>query len=226
MIGFGLRAPTSEPLRVLCLGAHCDDIEIGCGGTLLRLRETHPDTEIRWHVLTSDFEREIETRKSAALFGVDPAECDALRIDAFRDGFLPYEGARVKDAVLAARTGWNPDLIFTHAREDRHQDHRVVSELTWNAYRDHMILEYEIPKWDGDLGQPNVYVTLGEATVARKLSILDTVYLTQKSKASCQKIKGRGRKKADGESKGGTVASAPARREAGGRRRFQRVVRP
>lgn len=184
MIGFGLRAPTSEPLRVLCLGAHCDDIEIGCGGTLLRLRETHPDTEIRWHVLTSDSEREIETRRSAALFGVDPAERDALRIDAFRDGFLPYEGARVKDAVLAARTGWNPDLIFTHAREDRHQDHRVVSELTWNAYRDHMILEYEIPKWDGDLGQPNMYVALGEATVARKLSILDTVYLTQKSKAS------------------------------------------
>ena len=184
MIGLGFRVPTSGPLRVLCLGAHCDDIEIGCGGTLLRLRESQPGIEIRWHVLTSDPARESETRKSAALFGVETAAPGALRIDAFRDGFLPYEGARVKDAVLAARVGWNPDLIFTHAREDRHQDHRVVSELTWNAYRDHTILEYEIPKWDGDLGQPNVYVGLDEATVAKKLSILDTVYVSQKSKAA------------------------------------------
>lgn len=184
MIGLGFRVPTSGPFRVLCLGAHCDDIEIGCGGTLLRLRETHPEVEIRWHVLTSDPARERETRTSAALFGVDTSAAGALRIDAFRDGFLPYEGARVKDAVLAARVGWNPDLIFTHAREDRHQDHRVVSELTWNAYRDHTILEYEIPKWDGDLGQPNLYVGLDEATVTKKLSILDTVYVSQKSKAA------------------------------------------
>jgi len=184
MIGLGFRLPSSGPLRVLCLGAHCDDIEIGCGGTLLRLREVDPKVEIRWHVLTSDPARENETRRSASLFGVDAAVPGALRIDAFRDGFLPYEGPRVKDAVLEARKGWNPELIFTHAREDRHQDHRVVSELTWNAYRDHAILEYEIPKWDGDLGQPNVYVGLDEATVAKKLEILDTVYVSQKSKAA------------------------------------------
>ncbi len=185
MIGLGLLPlPTSGPLRVLCLGAHCDDIEIGCGGTLLRLRETRPEVEIRWHVLTSDPERGAETRKSAALFGVVAEDPGAIRIDAFRDGFLPYEGAQVKESILAGRSDWTPDLVFTHAREDRHQDHRVVSELTWNAYRDHLILEYEIPKWDGDLGQPNLYVALDEGTVARKLAILDSVYRTQKNKAS------------------------------------------
>lgn len=184
MIALGLPLPAGGPLRVLCLGAHCDDIEIGCGGTLLRLREARPEVEIRWHVLTSDSERGAETRQSAALFGVDCEDRRAIRIDAFRDGFLPYEGAQVKEAILAGRVDWTPDLVFTHAREDRHQDHRVVSELTWNAYRDHLIFEYEIPKWDGDLGQPNLYVDLDEATVALKLSILDSVYRTQKSKAA------------------------------------------
>lgn len=182
----GLQLPTSgaSPLRILCLGAHCDDIEIGCGGTLLRLRAARPDCEIRWHVLTSEPARAAETRRSAALFGLDPADRSAVRIDAFRDGFLPWEGAAVKDAILEARRDWSPDLIFTHAREDRHQDHRVVSDLTWNAYRDHLILEYEIPKWDGDLGQPGFYVALEEAAVARKLEILGSVYATQKAKAA------------------------------------------
>ncbi len=184
MIGLSLRAPTSAPLRVLCLGAHCDDIEIGCGGTLLRLRASHPGIDVRWHVLTSEPERAAETRRAAAMFGLAVDDPAVLRIDAFRDGFLPWEGAAVKDAILAGRGDWQPDLVFTHAREDRHQDHRVVSDLTWNAYRDHLILEYEIAKWDGDLGQPSFFVELDEATVARKLSILETVYATQKRKAA------------------------------------------
>ncbi len=184
MIGLGLRPAGGAALRVLCLGAHCDDIEIGCGGTLLRLRAAHPECEIRWHVLTSDPERAEETRRSAALFGLDPADRSAVRIDAFRDGFLPWEGAAVKDAVLDARRDWSPDLIFTHARADRHQDHRVVSDLTWNVYRDHLVLEYEIPKWDGDLGQPGFYVDLDEETVSRKLQILGSVYTSQKAKAA------------------------------------------
>jgi LmbE family N-acetylglucosaminyl deacetylase len=184
MIGLSLRASTSGPLRVLCLGAHCDDIEIGCGGTLLRLRASHPDLEIRWHVLTSEPERAAETRRAAALFGLAADDHSVVRIDAFRDGFLPWEGAAVKEAILAGRGAWQPDVVFTHARDDRHQDHRVVSDLTWNAYRDHLILEYEIPKWDGDLGQPSLFVALDEATVARKLEILDTVYATQKRKAA------------------------------------------
>ena len=184
MIGLRLPTPEAGPLRVLCLGAHCDDIEIGCGGTLLRLRAERPDVEIRWHVLSSEPARAAETRHAAMLFGLAGEDPAIVRIDAFRDGFLPWEGAAVKDAILAGRNAWQPDLVFTHARDDRHQDHRFVSDLTWNAYRDHLILEYEIPKWDGDLGQRGVYVALDEATVARKLEILDVAYATQKSKAA------------------------------------------
>ena len=184
MMGLGLPSPGARPLRILCLGAHCDDIEIGCGGALLRLNSAYPGSEIRWHVLTSEPERAAETRRSAELFGLDPSDRTAVRVDAFRDGFLPWEGAAVKEAILEARTGWSPDLIFTHARDDRHQDHRVVSDLTWNAYRDHLILEYEIAKWDGDLGQPGLYVDLDAATVDRKLEILGSVYATQLAKAA------------------------------------------
>ncbi len=184
MIGLGLRLPAAAPLRILCLGAHCDDIEIGCGGTLLRLRAARPDVEIRWHVLSSEPVRAAETRRAASMFGLAGEDPAVVRIDAFRDGFLPWEGAAVKDAILAGRGEWRPDVVFTHAREDRHQDHRVVSDLTWNAYRDHLILEYEIPKWDGDLGQPGLYVALDEATVAKKLSILDSVYASQRQKAA------------------------------------------
>jgi len=172
-----------SPLRVLCLGAHCDDIEIGCGGTLLALRAARPDVEIRWHVLTSDPARAAELRASAARFGLDP-DGPAVRIEAFRDGYLPWEGARVKEAIHAERGGWQPDVVFTHARADRHQDHRLVSDLAWNAFRDRLVLEYEIPKWDGDLGTPNFYVALDRATVERKLAILESVYATQRSRAS------------------------------------------
>jgi len=172
-----------RPLRVLCLGAHCDDIEIGCGGTLLALRAARPDVEIRWHVLTSDAEREAELRASAVQFGIDPTSA-AVRVDAFRDGFLPYEGPGVKEAVHTAHGGWRPDLVFTHARHDRHQDHRLISDLTWNAYRDQLVLEYEIPKWDGDLGAPNFFVALPRALVERKLGILESVYASQRSRAS------------------------------------------
>jgi LmbE family N-acetylglucosaminyl deacetylase len=168
-----------QPLRVLCLGAHCDDIEIGCGGTLLRLREWYPTLEMRWLVLSSDERRAAETRASAKRFGVDPADVVTLP---FRDGFLPYEGAAVKDAVLARRGDFAPDLVFTHYRDDRHQDHRVVSEIAWNLYRDHLILEFEIPKWDGDLGSPGFFVRLEAAHVEQKLAIVEQEYASQHEK--------------------------------------------
>lgn len=172
-----------RPLRVLCLGAHCDDIEIGCGGTLLRLREWYPGLEIHWLVLSSDERREAETRASARRFGVDPSE-ERVAIERFRDGFLPYEGAAAKDAVLKRRGDFDPDLVFTHYGGDRHQDHRTVSEIAWNLYRDHMILEFEIPKWDGDLGAPNLFVPLEKSHVEQKLEILEAAYASQRDKAA------------------------------------------
>ncbi len=173
----------ARPLRVLCLGAHCDDIEIGCGGTLLRIREWHPDADIRWLVLSSDPRRAAETRASAKRFGVDPSE-ERVVIESFRDGFLPYEGAGPKDAVLRRRGEFDPDVVFTHYRDDRHQDHRIVSEITWNLYRDHLILEYEILKWDGDLGIPNCFVHLDPAHVETKLRVLQEEYASQHEKAA------------------------------------------
>lgn len=171
------------PLRVLFLGAHCDDIEIGCGGTMLRLAEWYPRLEMRWMILSSDEQRRAESLASAVRFGLnDPDE--AVCIKDFRDGYLPYEGAGVKQAIHEHRHDFDPHIVFTHFREDRHQDHRLVSELTWNAYRNHLILEYEIPKWEGDLGQPNFFVPLDGRHADVKLTILAEAYPSQATKGS------------------------------------------
>ena len=157
-------------LRVLLLGAHCDDIEIGCGGTLLRLAATR-ELEVLWLVFCSTPERAEEGRRSAAQFlrGVGKSR---VIVGSHRDGFLPYEGGAVKDEFESFKNQFQPDVVFTHAREDRHQDHRIVSELTWNTWRDHLILEYEIPKYDGDLGSPNVYSPLSAAILERKIELV------------------------------------------------------
>jgi LmbE family N-acetylglucosaminyl deacetylase len=178
-LGLGLRV-TDRPL-VLCLGAHCDDIEIGCGGTLLRLRERAPDAEIHWVALTGDERRLRETRESARRF-LGEAGPERVHGFGFRDGYLPWEGARVKDGLEQLRRELDPDLIFSHALGDRHQDHRLVAELTWNTWRDHAILEYEIPKYEGDLGQPNAFVALHPELAERKLKTLLEVYPSQVSR--------------------------------------------
>ena len=145
--------------RVLCLGAHCDDIEIGCGGTLLRWRDERPELDVRWVVFSSNPKRAAETRASAKRFlGKEPDKC--LTLGEFRDGFLPWQGAEVKQEFERIKAEFAPDLVLTHYRDDLHQDHRLVSELTWNTFRGPLILEYEIPKWDGDLGTPNTFVPL------------------------------------------------------------------
>jgi LmbE family N-acetylglucosaminyl deacetylase len=167
---------------VLCLGAHCDDIEIGCGGTLLRLREADPDVDVRWLILCSTPPRRQEALESAARFLGRPPD-KRVCVEEFRDGFLPYEGAAVKERFERLKAEVSPDLILTHYRQDLHQDHRLVSELTWNTFRDHLILEYEIPKWDGDLGAPNAFVHLEESHVARKLEILLEVYGSQQQRS-------------------------------------------
>ena len=164
--------------RVLGLGAHCDDIEIGCGGTLARLARDYEDLEISWVVMTSTPEREAETRAAARSLLADVASV-SVTVHAFRDGFLPAAAAEVKEVFEALKSEPPPDLIFTPWSRDAHQDHRLVSELTWNTFRDHTIFEYEIPKYDGDLGRPNLFIPLDEEVCSRKLNTLLSCFPSQ-----------------------------------------------
>src|SRR5882724_13658818 len=158
-----------QPLkRILCLGAHCDDIEIGCGGTILRLLHDYPELEVDWIVFSSNPARKREAVKAARLFLKD-CTASRVRIFGFRDSFFPTERKKLKETVQKIRKQTSPDLIFTHFRNDLHQDHRIINEFTWNAFRDHLILEYEIPKYDGDLGSPNLFVSLDEAACRTKV---------------------------------------------------------
>ena len=167
----------TTPLRVLCLGSHSDDLEIGCGGTLLKLIASQPPVLVHWVVFSASDQRAVEARASAGKFlaGAEPT----VEIKSFRDGFFPYLGTAVKDYFEELKTRCAPDLIFTHYRSDRHQDHRLISDLTWNTFRDHLILEYEIPKYDGDLGSPNFFVPLDLATCRRKVSSIIESFQTQ-----------------------------------------------
>jgi LmbE family N-acetylglucosaminyl deacetylase len=176
----GLDLGGVTPASVLCLGAHCDDIEIGCGGTLLRLREANPAVEIRFAIFCSDAQRGAEARQCiTALLGADAAT--RLRLYTHRDGFLPHAGPALKEDFEALKRELQPDLIFTHWGRDLHQDHRVVSELTWNTFRNHLILEYEIPKYDGDLAAPNAFVALSDTQVEKKVAALLSAYASQRS---------------------------------------------
>ena len=164
--------------RILFLGAHADDVEIGCGGTVLRLAAERPDVEVRWVVFSSNPERAAEARAAGAAFLRDVRSA-AVDVRQHRDGYLPWSGAAIKDEFEALKREFVPDLIFTHYRDDRHQDHRLVSDLTWNTWRNHFVLEYEIPKFDGDFGTPNFFSPLPGATLERKISLLLEHYKTQ-----------------------------------------------
>jgi LmbE family N-acetylglucosaminyl deacetylase len=181
MLRLPLGSPRGEPLRVLALGAHCDDIEIGCGGTLLRLAAEQPGLRVRWAAFCSTPEREREGRASAAAFlaGVPDRE---VSIGAHRDAFLPAQWALLKEEFERLKRSFEPDVIFTHYRGDLHQDHRVVSDLTWNTWRNHLILEYEIPKFDGDVGTPNFFAPLSVATLEQKISLLVQHFPSQANK--------------------------------------------
>jgi LmbE family N-acetylglucosaminyl deacetylase len=171
VIDVALGGPMGEPLDVLCIGAHSDDIEIGCGGTLLRLLAERPGSHVRWVVLSATPDREAEARASAADFLVDAAEC-AVDVATFRESYFPDQWSAVKDYFNELRRRCDPDLVLCHHRRDDHQDHRTVGELTWNTFRNHLIAEYEIPKYEGDLGQPNVYVRLPPHVAARKVELV------------------------------------------------------
>src|SRR6266850_2334289 len=181
MLNLGFHKRNDEAVKILCLGAHCDDIEIGCGGTILKLLERHNGSRVYWFVISSDPQRAVEARRSADLF-LQKATSAKIVISDFKDGFFPYVGAQIKELFENLKQQVSPDLIFTHYRNDLHQDHRVVSELTWNTFRDHLILEYEIPKYDGDLGSPNVFVPLDRSLGHRKIEAIMTGFPSQVGK--------------------------------------------
>ena len=166
--------------RVLAVGAHADDIEIGCGATLLALQRAY-EVEVTWVILSTDDVRETEARASAAAFLADAASFE-LVCHGFRDGYLPHSGGEVKDVFEALKAELNPQVVFTHTRNDLHQDHRLVCELTWNTWREHLILEYEIPKYDGDLATPNVFVPVPEELAREKVRLLLDAFPSQRGK--------------------------------------------
>jgi LmbE family N-acetylglucosaminyl deacetylase len=170
-----------RPAAILAVGAHADDIEIGCGGTILRLVERHPDAQFTWVVLSATVERAAEAQRSAEQF-LDGASSARVIVERFRDGFLPYAGGEVKEFFERLKSEIDPDLILTHTRSDLHQDHRLACDLTWNTFRDHLVLEYEIPKYDGDLGSPNLFVPLDIETVSRKIELVLSCFPSQRSK--------------------------------------------
>lgn len=170
--------PPGGPLDLLCLGAHADDIEIGAGGTILRLLEEHPGTRVRWVVFSATAERAGEAEKAAEAFLAGAGEV-SIEILEFDDSHFPSQTRELKSFFEGIKPELDPDLILSHSGRDAHQDHRTISEITWNTFRDHLILEYEIPKYDGDLGRPSLFVPLSEAHVAKKIEILFDSFQSQ-----------------------------------------------
>jgi LmbE family N-acetylglucosaminyl deacetylase len=174
-------ATAGDRLSVLCLGAHSDDIEIGVGATLLSMIGRGLRLDVQWCVLSGVGGREGEARASAAEF-LSEAASARVEVMSFRDGFFPEQGDAIKSWFETLKTRANPDVILTHYRDDAHQDHRHVCRMTWNTFRDHCILEYEIPKFDGDLGQPNLYMPISADALQRKIDLLTSHYSSQRSK--------------------------------------------
>jgi LmbE family N-acetylglucosaminyl deacetylase len=178
MLPLLLGRPEAAPLRVLALGAHPDDAEIGCAGTILKLAGQGMISAVCWVVLSGNDARVEEARESAEALLEGVREKQIVQ-SGFRDGFFPYDGAEIKGFFEELARRFSPDVVFTHQRNDLHQDHRTACELTWNTFRDHLILEYEVPKYDGDMGAPNLFVTLEDDVVRRKIEHLMTYFPTQ-----------------------------------------------
>jgi LmbE family N-acetylglucosaminyl deacetylase len=174
-------ARRGEQLSILCLGAHSDDIEIGAGGTILTLIASGVKLDVHWCVLSGGGQRSAEASASAEAF-LQGSNSSQVEVADFEDSYFPVHSRSIKHWLIEVRSRINPDVVLTHARFDAHQDHREVNQLTWNVFRDHLVLEYEIPKWDGDLGQPNAYVPLTAAVLERKVELLHQHFGTQRSK--------------------------------------------
>lgn len=180
MIPLSLGGGAEWPLQILCLGCHSDDIEIGCGGTILRLAAQYPNCAFHWVVFSAIGVREAEAQRAALLFAGTRLKGPILK--AFPDGFMPFVGAEIKTVFEELKQCISPDLIFTHNYNDAHQDHRLIADLTWNTFRNHLILEYEIPKYDGDLGRPSVFVPLDTEVCERKVQLILDSFQSQQHK--------------------------------------------
>jgi len=178
MIALKLDGGTNNALQILALGCHSDDIEIGCGGAILRLGVEHPGCVFHWVVFSAIGVRAAEARHAAAQF-VDPLRLKGPVLKTFPDGFMPFVGADIKPVFEELKRAVSPDLIFTHNRRDAHQDHRLISELTWNTFRNHLILEYEIPKYDGDMGQPSVFLPISLEMCEKKVRLIMDTFRSQ-----------------------------------------------
>lgn len=174
-------ARAGQPLRILCLGAHADDIEIGCGAMIRELIHSDVRLEVDWVVLSASPDRAVEAKASAAAF-LQGAAAAWVEVAAFRDGHFPYQGSSIKEWFETLKSRPRPDIVMTHTRDDRHQDHREVCGLTWNTFRDQLVLEYEIPKWDGDLGRPSTYFPVSERALKEKIALLHAHFPSQASK--------------------------------------------
>lgn len=181
MISLQFDPPSGAGLNILALGAHCDDIEIGCGGTLLKLIDQGRVQHITWVVFASNETRKQEALSSAAQF-LEGIQSKAIHVFDYRDAFLSFSAMEIKERFESIKASINPDIVFTHYRDDRHQDHRLISDLTWNTFRDHFILEYEIPKYDGDLGIPQCFSHLSPDQVHKKIDILMQSFVSQQNK--------------------------------------------
>jgi LmbE family N-acetylglucosaminyl deacetylase len=181
MLSLALGEGAHDPLSILCLGAHSDYIEIGCGATLMRLLRDRPGSSIRWVVFSATEARAAEARASATDVAAAAAELEVTVHD-FRESYFPFEGASIKESFGALAREVAPDVVFSHRRDDQHQDHRTIGELTWNHFRDHLVVEYEIPKYEGDLGHPNLFVPLERELVERKIELLVAHFGSQQDK--------------------------------------------
>jgi LmbE family N-acetylglucosaminyl deacetylase len=181
MMPLKLDGAAKGALQILCLGCHSDDIEIGCGGAILRLSSEHPDCVFHWVVFSAIGTRAAEAQLAAAQF-VEPSRLQGPILKTFRDGFMPFVGAEIKTVFEELKQTVSPDLIFTHNRKDAHQDHRLISDLTWNTFRDHLILEYEIPKYDGDMGQPSIFIPLPSGVYKKKVRLIMETFQSQSGK--------------------------------------------
>jgi LmbE family N-acetylglucosaminyl deacetylase len=170
-----------RPLKILCLGAHSDDIEIGCGASLLQLLRSNPSPEVYWVVFSGEGRRAEEARGSAE-YWFEGAAASRFDLHNFRDGFFPDAWAAIKERFKELKEVFEPDLVFTHCRNDLHQDHRIIHELSWNTFRNHCIFEYEVPKYDGDLGTPNFYIPLEDEDAKNKTAALMRGFGTQTDK--------------------------------------------
>jgi LmbE family N-acetylglucosaminyl deacetylase len=181
MLRLAPEVPARRPLRLLCIGAHSDDLEIGCGATVMTWLANRRSTEVTWVVLSAEGARAAEARRSARAL-LARARAPQIVIAAFRDGYLPGQYAEVKDLFEHLKNEPAPDVVLTHWLQDRHQDHRLAAELTWNTWRNHLVLEYEVPKYEGDLAPPNAYVPVSAAVARRKVNHLRRYFSSQKKK--------------------------------------------